>query len=239
MRRLTSLVLLWVAGCAGNSYQPAQFWPDAELVEPGRRAVEGAYPDRFRLVQRIVIELSGEQFDGLGALAVSRGEALRAVVLNELGGKLFDLLARGGGPRGTDRRVLKKPPGLPAEPLMDGVIGDLELLFDPRWPASTAKALAGRDPGGRPVLVVSEADRVREYVLDAAAERVTSLLEAAGGRVIRRAAFSDYRRFEGFERELPGRIVLDNLRWHYRLEIELLELRRPDGDLARAFEIDP
>ena len=192
--------------------------------------MEQSYPDQFRLVQRIVIELSGDQFDCLGALAVRRGDAFRAQALSEMGGKLFDFLKRG-----AERRVLIQPDGMPENPLLLGVIGDLEHLFDPELPAA---AVAGWSVDGRPRLVFQADHRVQEYVLDAEGARIESSLEAVEGQVVRRASYADYRRFAGFERELPARIQLENLEWRYRLEIELLELRSAE-DLEGAFEVDP
>ncbi len=226
-RGLILLTLLTLAGCAATQYRTAVVMDDRALVAGCSAVVEQTYPDLFRMAQRIVIVQGGEQFDCIGALIVQRGVAFRALALGEMGGKLFDLQDRDGL-----RQVLKKPGGMPENPLVLGVMDDIQHLFSAM---AGSTAWAGRSAAGHPVLVVPGEGGVAEFRFDATGCKIVSSIEAQDGRVMREARYSDHRVFPGWHAELPGRIVLDNLRWHYRLEIELLQIM-PTDDSAGAFE---
>ncbi|MFH0944948.1 MAG: hypothetical protein V2A76_07095 [Planctomycetota bacterium] len=230
MRRLICLVLILLPACRGVPHAPLVPLEDPALLASCLRVMEMAYPPGFRLAQRIVIEQGGEQFDCIGALVVRREDAFRAIALGEMGGRLFDFLKRG-----DDRQVLTKAEGMPLNPLRSGVLRDIEHLFG--WSAAEG-ARAGRTAEGRPALLLPWQEGETEYRFDSAGTRLESSLQAREGRVVRRARYGDYRRFDGWDSELPARILLENLEWGYRLEIELLEMR-PGGDLATAFEVSP
>ena len=228
MRRLICLLLILLPGCRGASYAPPAPLEDPALLASCLLVMEQAYPPRFRLAQRIVIEQDETQFDCIGALVVRRQDAFRAVALGEMGGRLFDFLRRG-----EERQILTTPEGMPLKPLRTGVLRDIEHLF--AWGAVPA-ARVGRTAGGDPLLLLAGEEETSEYRFDATGARLESSLQARAGRVVRRAEYRNYRRFPAWGSELPTRILLENLEWGYRLEIELLEIR-PGGDLAGAFEV--
>ncbi len=213
---LALLLAAALAACRGVPYAPVL---DAGADDPPlraalTRALESGLPESFRMAHRVVISAGEEQFDCLGVLVVRRGAALRALAVGEMGGRLFDFLARG-----SERRVLLCPEGMPEQPLRDGVLADLLHLFDP---GVALGARAARTVDGA-VLLFQDGATAREYVFDAAGETLVMSLEARDGKVVRRARYTAYRLFPGAARPLPARIVLEDLRWNFCLEIDLLE----------------
>ncbi|MBI4879584.1 MAG: DUF3261 domain-containing protein [Planctomycetes bacterium] len=227
---LAILLAAALAACRGVPYAPAAAAGEDDL--PLRAALTGALesglPASFRMAHRVVIVAGERQFDCLGVLVMRRGAALRALAVGEMGGRLFDFLARG-----AEQRVLLRPEGMPEEPLCEGVLADLLHLFDPR---AGPRARAARAANGRLALLVEEGESTREYLFDAAGETLVSSLEARDGEVVRRASYSAHRLFPGAGRSLPARIVLENLRFSYRLEIDLLEFSA-DSDPDAAFAV--
>jgi hypothetical protein len=105
--------------------------PQSLSLHPGRVRLEGrgdwpVWPESFRLVHRIELDVRGRRMDFLGYLAV-KGEMWRAIAVTELGGKVFEFLDAGDGPR-----VLVRPRSVPRGPLENGVMQDLALAFTPR-----------------------------------------------------------------------------------------------------------
>lgn len=105
-------------------------------------------------------------------------------------------------------QILFKPGRMPTKPMLEGVVEDLRFLF------LEGEAVGYAGPDGHLALA----------------------RQLRGGRVEREVHFSEYRPlFDGATWSGPGRVLVQNFRWHYRLEIETLSLNlAPPGD--RVFE---
>ena len=213
---LAFAALVLLGGCM--RYHP----PEGGLLDdPDMRAtcletINTLYPESFQLVQRIGLIARNKQYDFVGYLAVDREHGFRAIAAGEMGGKVFDFLARG-----NDYRILLKPDAMPEKPLLAGVMGDIAHLFGSA--ADGQAAHLWRSSDGKLVLVVSEGDQLQEFAFDASGQNLTHSLEAENGKIVRRAFYKDYRLFPGWDRSLPEHIVIENYRWCYKLEIELLK----------------
>jgi len=209
------LVAVCLAACAGPRHVLPVRVEDPPVQEALVRSLHRRYPAQYRLVQRLALRTRGKQYDLVGYLVVSDAETLRALALGEMGGRLFDF--------SLERRVtiiLKKPEGMPVRPLTLGVAEDLRHLFLPPPDLSLARraggspALVGNGPGARAV----------EYAFDAGGRYLQMSVESEGGGVVRQASYADYRVLAAATEAVPTRIVLENRRWQYTLEIDALEL---------------
>jgi hypothetical protein len=177
-------------------------------------------PDSYKMVQRIVLETRGKHYDFVGYLRVHGPADFRALALGEMGGTLFDLSLKEGQPR-----ILKKPGNMPPAPLAEGVIGDISHLF--ATGALRVLHYTRDERLGNIVLNLwVEADQgphqANTYWLDETG-RLAGSRETWKGKAVRCAAYRDWKTLPGCSRPLPGRIILENYRWHYKMEIELLE----------------
>lgn len=208
---------LALVGCAGSTCSVPPAFSDPDLREALQRQLTARCPAPYRLVQRLALRAGGRQYDMIGYLVVSADDSFRAVALGEMGGRIFDLsLDRGAA------AILKKPEKMPPKPLVSGVIDDIRHLFLP--PARATFTLARR-PDRLLALVDAAPDgRAVEYDFDPLDQRLVYSSVSEDGRLLREVAYSGYRTVGAFEPAIPTRVVLENRRWHYTLEIEILEI---------------
>lgn len=215
--RLTTVLcglLLLLGGCMGVEYVPPLRLEGAG-VEKLRLALD-YYPAEFRASQRVIVRVGGREYDFVGYLVMDGNKDLRALAFGEMGGTLFDLAERKGR-----REVLASPEGVPMDPLLEGVMGDISHLFNARLDASAYAADRGN---GAVAIVEARGNGVYIEHIFARGGLCTDSTEAINGRIVRRASYMDYRLFPGWARPMPARITISNLRWHYDLTIELLKM---------------
>lgn len=209
------LAAVCLVACAGPRHVLPVRVEDPSLQEELVRSLHRRYPTQYRMVQRLALQTRGKQYDLIGYLVVSDAETLRALALGEMGGRLFDFSLEG-----SVTTILKKPEGMPGRPLTLGVAEDLRHLFLPPPDLSLARradgspALVGNGPRARAV----------EYAFDAGGRYLQMSVESEGGRAVRQASYADYRVLAPATEAVPTRIVLENRRWRYTLEIDALEL---------------
>ena len=178
------------------------------------------HPDSYKMVQRIVLEARGKHYDFVGYLRVRAPGDFRALALGEMGGTIFDLSLSEGQPR-----IPKKPGNMPPAPLREGVIADISHLFatgDLRVLRYTRDERSGNTVLNLWVEADQGPHQVNTYWLDETG-RLAGSRETWKSKTVRCAAYRDWKTFPGCSRPLPRRIVLENYRWHYKMEIELLE----------------
>lgn len=216
--------LLAALGCATPRYVVPPPAGDAEAQTARMAALVAPYPPEFRISQRIILSVNGKEYDFIGYLAVAKNHGFRAMAFGEMGGRVFDFVEKDGV-----REILSKPDGMPSGPLLSGVMGDLRHLYmlEPKG----AYAAAKRENGFS--LVMKDRNRAAEFIFSGDGFPASSL-EVENETPIREASYSGYRVFDGWEKPLPGRIVLANRRWGYQLRIELLKIDAvpPDGALS-------
>jgi hypothetical protein len=226
------LLIPLLAGCAGRRLPGFQeradlYWKsmtgDAPALEHdfSKFPVEAlrAYPMRFKLTQRVILEARGKQYDFLGYLLARAPGDFRALGLLEMGGSIFDFEA-------VDLRYIvhKVPPGMPLNPIFEGVMPDIAHLFLPSggsvdsWPEKPGRWIVWRDMGRASVFEVDADGRLL---------RSWEMLE---GRIARSVEYSDYRAVPGWDRPLPGVILVNNPVWRYRMEVRLISFENLDPE---------
>ena len=211
-----SLWLIVTSCCASPGYTPPVPIPQGDPEMDSMLALLDCYPKEFRISQHIIVKAGGKEYDFIGYLAKNGNGDFRALAFGEMGGKLFDFLEKNG-----QREVLVRPEGMPINLLSDGVMGDLSHVYK----SVLHGAYPARKEDNTISLVVRQKDGgFIEHSFSGGKERGMVSLEAVGGRIVRRAEYTDYRLFPGWDKPIPSRVILSNYRWHYDLRIESLTI---------------
>lgn len=174
------------------------------------------YPDFFLLTQRIILTISGKQYDFIGSLKMNADKSFHLVAVGEMGGVFLEIKNVDG-----KIKIFKNPGKLPEKPLLDGVVGDINHLYN--FAVNEKCHSSIKDENSWSLYFKDDSETSRLYTFDS-----NYLLEADGlekGKLIRSAVYSDYRKFDSVDYVLPARIILENKRWHYSLKIDLLKIK--------------
>lgn len=208
------IFILTALGCATPRYALPPPARDADAATARMAALVAPYPAEFRMSQRIILSVNGKEYDFIGYLAVTKNHGFRAMAFGDMGGRVFDFVEKDGV-----REILSKPDGMPSGPLLRGVMGDIRHLFmvEPEGAYAAAKPENGFS------LILKGRGGAAEFIFSGDGLPASSL-EVENETPVREASYSGYRVFDGWEKPLPGRIVLVNRRWGYQLRIELLKM---------------
>ncbi|MFP4380043.1 MAG: hypothetical protein ACLFUS_06015 [Candidatus Sumerlaeia bacterium] len=174
------------------------------------------WPENAKLVQRVILEAGGKQYDFIGYLRVREGQSYRALALLEMGGTLFDFEWKNGA-----GRIRKAPEQMPPKPLMQGVLPDLAHLV--LKPEGGDFDFYPTESDGLAQVIWHETNHATVLEVDDSG-RMTRSFEWIDGKIPRNVAWSDWKVLPGLDREAPTLMILQNHRWHYRMEIRLLEV---------------
>lgn len=207
------LLVAWLAACsacAGQRYQlgtdPARTLNNAELLN---------FPESFRMVHRVRLNVWGRSMDFIGYLAVS-GACLRAVALMEVGGEMFDLLACAG-----QMNVLKNPGRVPLKPLQRGIMRELTCIFARADSASIDPGAENYDNDMLTIKAIGPAPSAGQNITD---KGRAELLLFQKDRLFSQVEISSFRTVDGWPHPVPDRFTLKNKRWGYELKVELLRM---------------
>ena len=215
-----TLALQFGGGCMLPKYATAKRLADVSASQPRMIPPADAYPDACRLTQRVLIRVGGRDLDMVGYLYLQPGGAWAALALGDMGMEMFRLQHDG-----ETSTVAVKPDSIPLGPLVDGIIGDIQHLFAAG--ASSTRSLVRRSDG-EVGLVLEYADgRLDEYTFGQDRGMPIRSVGVRGRRIVREAVYHDPKDYAGAPGPLPERIVLRNHRWHYTMEIVLLDVRIP------------
>lgn len=214
---LAALLMLALSACATHRYEPGKAVVNEKLRLSLEEKLGQTYPPQFKMSQKLALLIGRKQYDFIGYLIFKKPGDFRALAMGEMGGKVFDFLASGGG-----HKILKKPPLMPVRPLEDGVMGGIHHLFGLyNMDAAYLIARPGKQLG---LVVPAGRGRLMEYVFQARAHELTSSQEIENGRVVREAFYSGYRKLKGWSRPIPTHIELHDYKWHYDIKVDVLEL---------------
>ena len=212
---LISLVLL-IFNCTSPKIFTLNPIDDQILMDKYTELLNNQYPDSFALTQRIILNVSGKQYDFIGQLTINRGIAFRAVAFGEMGGQFIDILAKN-----DTVSILANPTGLPEKPILQGVTEDIIQLFHYKKPNSFRLSYPDIDTNS---VVLNESSTIRHhYSVSRNKNQILSLESYSKNKSIRLAEFLEYKKYDIWDREIPLLIYLTNKRWRYSLEIHLLK----------------
>jgi hypothetical protein len=209
----TVLLAAWLAACSACAGQRYRLEPGP--VEPFDKTQLLNFPESYRMVHRVRLNVRGRSMDFIGYLAVS-GDCLRALAIMEVGGEMFDLLACAG-----KMTVLKNPGRVPLTPLRRGILRELACIFTPLPAASSAPGAGGHDNDRLTIKVKMQAPGAAGGKTDP--ERVELLLFQSE-RLYSRVEIGSFRTVDGWPHPVPDRFTLKNTHWGYEMQVELLRM---------------
>ncbi len=207
------------SGCAAYRYQPADRL-DAEAMRASCLSrINDRLPSSCRLTQRILVSFGRKDFDMTGYLLIRPDGSWLGVTLGDMGIELFRFEYSEG--RG---KITAQPPSFPLNPLYDGIIGDIQHLFGRKRPSDVYIVQRGESVVGL-VMQLDDGD-LEEYQFSRSSGSLVRSLGVSGGRIVREAVYHEPTAYPGLQRPLPREIVLNNHRWHYSMEIMLLDVQQ-------------
>lgn len=209
----TALLVAWLAACSACAGQRVRLEPGP--VEPLDKAGLLNFPQSYRMVHRVRLNVRGRSMDFIGYLAVS-GDCLRALAIMEVGGEMFDLLACAG-----EMTVLKNPGRVPLTPLKRGILRELACIFATAPAASVAQGAGGHDNDRLTIKVKTPVPGGDGRKSDP--ERVELLL-FQNERLYSRVEIASFRTLDGWPYPVPDRFTLKNTHWGYEMQVELLRM---------------
>lgn len=213
---LATGMLLLSFGCGAPVYNLPRTIENPQLLEECLLNLDAIYPDRFKLVQRILLEVDGKQYDFIAYMKMSRGEGYHTLVMNEMGGKLFEFKRNK-----KEFQIIKQPNYVSQNPVLSGPMKDILHLYD----FNTGEpSLVKTDDDKTCLLFRYGENRFSEYFFKDDGKELVSSLEVASGKITREAKYYEYQQPPGFSKNIAKHIILQNHQWRYTLDIRLLEI---------------
>lgn len=206
-------VLLFACLAAWSACAAHRYRLETGLFQPLDRSELLKFPESYRLVQRVRLNVRGRSFDFIGYLAI-QGDCLRGVALMEVGGEMFDLLACAG-----KTNVLKNPGRVPRAPLRRGIMRELACLF-----AAAPSASPAADGGGNERLAMKVKGPLPGFAERMADPGRVELRLFQNGRIFSEIEISSFRTIDGWPHPVPDTFTLKNKRWGYEMKVELLRM---------------
>jgi len=209
------LIFFFITSCKVKLYLPEGRDVSGQRVQKQIQFLQQQYPDSFLLTQRIILTISGKQYDFIGSLKMNADKSFHLIAVGEMGGAFLELQHKSG-----KTKILKNPGNLPENPLLDGVVEDINHLYNFMVFNECHSSLI--DESSWSLYFKSDSEASRLYTFDS-----NYLVESDGlekGKVIRRIVYSNYRKFDNVDCALPARIILENKKWRYSLKIDLLKI---------------
>ena len=215
--KLIFLIFLFILSCKVKLYLPEGRDVPEQQVQKQIRFLQQQYPDSFLLTQRIILTISRKQYDFIGSLKMNKDKSFHLVAVGEMGGAFLEIQKAAG-----EIKILKNPGKLPEKPLLEGVVGDINHLYNFAIFDECHSSI--KDESSWSLYFKNDSESSRLYTFDS-----NYLLESDGlekDKVVRSAVYSDYRKFDSMDCVLPARIILENRKWHYSLRIDLLKIKK-------------
>lgn len=213
---LTVFFILLSGSCISNKFHTVSLVKDPIIIGNYIKELNNQYPDSFSVTQRIILNVAGKQYDFIGQLIMKRGNAYRAVAFGEMGGQFIDLLTTK-----DSIIILSNPTDIPKKPIVHGVAEDIKQLFY----YNTITDLNFSDLANNTVKIsINLSDNGQLiYIINKNNNQILNLYDYSGNKQIRSTEFLEYKKYDGWEHEIPSYIKLTNYRWQYSLEIRLLK----------------
>ena len=94
LKYIVAIVTLCLAGCKSYDYADYMEITDNLQVLSCGEAINERYPQKFKMTQRVVLNIGGKQYDFNGYLLVDRDKGFRGAGFSDIGGKVFDVSAK-------------------------------------------------------------------------------------------------------------------------------------------------
>ena len=216
---IISIVLLTVVlvtcGCGSSlRYQTAAL-QDRELCEELSNDLKSIYPERFKVVHRIILSIYDKQIDATGYLVANGNGEYRLLALGDFGNVYFDVSSN------NDKVIINKNLlELSAEKFSNGVLRDIKAtcLYVP-----VDRMQLAQIPDGRPVLRYTAEKETYLFIFNSD-RQLEEYVILKNGRCIYKAEFKQWKQLPGLSNQAPIMIRTTNYKLHYSLVIDVIKL---------------
>ncbi len=212
------IILLLIAGCAGIPFQSAPVM-SMEKVEPGfvKERFLLMLPDRFQIISTIAFEYKGQSVSFIGYSDIdAKKKTFTVAGINQVGIKLFEIT---GDSDKTDLRFAIEEFTKKGN-FAEAVAGDIRKIYFNRLPADSSKVYKKKH---EIVFVQDEPEAVIEFVFAGPDNLLVEKRCIMDNKVIWRANYYEYREKNG--KLHPAGIILENIKYGYKLIMRLKEIR--------------
>lgn len=208
---------LFLCGCAAPqySYEKKYILYDDGPGDAYISGLEKEYPEKFKMVHRVLLTVYGYQYDFTGYFSRDEKDSFKGVAFGDMGGKIFEISVEK-----DKKELLFKPDAIPEGPLLDGMVDDLRFLYVER--NFDTAFVVEQSEMHKDLVSTRDWKNFNVYMFRKSSICPDEALSVKDGEIFRTVIFSDYRCFGG--KLVPGRIRVHNYRWNYQFEIKLLKL---------------
>ncbi|MFO7667047.1 MAG: hypothetical protein R6V76_10540 [Desulfobacterales bacterium] len=215
---LTWIMVLCLAGCGSIPFQSAPFM-SMEKAEPGlvKEQFSLMLPDRFQIISTIAFEYKGQSISFIGYSDINTKEKTFTVAgINQVGIKLFEITGN------SDRTELKFAieDFTKKGNFTEVVAGDIRKIYFNRLPSDSSKVYKKKH---EIVFVQNEPGEVIEFVFAGPGNLLVEKRCIVDNQAIWRVTYYEYLEKNG--KLHPAGIILENIKYDYKLIMRLKEIR--------------
>jgi hypothetical protein len=212
------IILLLIAGCAGIPFKSAPVI-SMEKADPGlvKEQFSLMLPGRFQIISTIAFEYKGESISFIGYSDIDTKEKIFTVAgINQVGIKLFEITGN------SDKTELKFAieEFTKKGNFTEAVAGDIRKIYFNRLPSDSSKVYKKKH---EIVFVQDEPGAVIEFVFAGPGNLLVEKRCIVDNQAIWRINYYEYREKNG--KLHPAGIILDNIKYGYKLIMRLKEIR--------------
>ena len=215
---ITWIMVLCLAGCSTIPFQSAPVM-SMEKVEPGfvKEQFSLMLPDRFQIISTIAFEYKGQSMSFIGYSDIDAKEKIFTVAgINQVGIKLFEITGN------SDKTELKFAieEFTKKGNFTEAVAGDIRKIYFNRLPADSSKVYKKKH---EIVFVQDEPGAIIEFVFAGPGNLLVEKRCIVDNQAIWRVNYYEYREKNG--KLHPAGIILENIKYGYKLIMRLKEIR--------------
>lgn len=220
MKHLTiiGIILLFLAGCSTIPFQAAPRTP-MEKAEPGlvKERFSLMLPDSFQIISSIVFEYKGRAISFIGYSDIDAKEKTFTVAgINQVGIKLFEMT----GNSDKTELIFAMEEFTKKGNFTETVAEDIRKIYFNRLPSESSKVYKKKN---EIVFVQDEAGTIIEFVFAGPGNLLVEKRCIVDNDVIWKVNYYEYRQING--KLHPGGIILENIKYGYKLIMRLKEIR--------------
>lgn len=190
-----------------------------EKAEPGmvKEQFSLMLPDRFQIISTIAFEYKGQSISFIGYSDIDTKEKTFTVAgINQVGIKLFEIT---GDNNKTELRFAIEEFTKKGN-FAEAVAGDIRKIYFNRLPANSSKVYKKKY---EIIFVQNEPEAITEYVFAGSGNLLVEKRFIVDNKVIWRANYYEYQEKKG--KFHPAGIILENIKYGYKLIMRLKEIR--------------
>ncbi len=177
--------------------------------------LQNIYPEKFKIVHRVIINIYDRQIDSTGYLVANGKDDLRLLALGDFGNVFFDVSSK-NDKISINKNILK----LSGTKFSGGVVKDIKAVC---LYAPVDRMQLVQLPDGRPALKYSE-NKETYFFIFSTDHQLQEYVITKNAKSIYKAQFKQWKQLPGFSSKVPTVIHTTNKSYHYGLVIDTIKI---------------